>query len=508
LVNKFAFIGCIGLTNVIIQPGISGIEHRAFKGCRSLRRLSLPGTLREIRDSAFLECIALTNIIFPASLRGLGLACFQNCTALKTAYFLGDRPAADYNAFSGANLVTLFHFPGARDWIPVLGGAPTAVGFPPGSEPRRATAYPTFLTGFVVSATVVDPGRGYISAPQVAIVGGGGTGALATATVSDGSVTAVTIVNPGKGYTNEPTVVIGAPPISGPPARAFGISQVVNGFVVGVSLAEAGSGYTFAPAVKLLGGAGSGAVAEAVLDSSGMLSYVRVTNAGKGYSSEPQVVIEPPVVPDLRQEVTAAQSVVFRNLNSAKSYELYRIMDGQLSRSGIVVGPNKTSYAGTVDGGEPARLMELPAAIRARAAPTVINGFLVGVNLLDGGSRYAQAPAIRVLDSTGSGAMLVAKVSLGSVSSISVENPGSNYSQNARIEIDEPTPILVAPEVQPLLKLTVENLLPYFGYQLEAAENLPQFGALEASFVANSNLRVFYQPMSTKERFFRLRYLR
>jgi uncharacterized repeat protein (TIGR01451 family)/fimbrial isopeptide formation D2 family protein len=56
----------------------------------------------------------------------------------------------------------------------------------------------------VITISVTNGGAGYVSAPLVSI-GGGGTGATATATISGGQVTAVTITNPGSGYAS-PTV--------------------------------------------------------------------------------------------------------------------------------------------------------------------------------------------------------------------------------------------------------------------------------------------------------------
>jgi FtsP/CotA-like multicopper oxidase with cupredoxin domain len=56
--------------------------------------------------------------------------------------------------------------------------------------------------------TVTAGGTGYTSAPTIQILGGGGTGATATATVAAGSVTAITLTNPGTGYSFTPTVSI------------------------------------------------------------------------------------------------------------------------------------------------------------------------------------------------------------------------------------------------------------------------------------------------------------
>ncbi|GEM_PF-4007713 len=59
----------------------------------------------------------------------------------------------------------------------------------------------------VYSVSVTNGGTGYTSAPTVSLIGGGGTLAKATATVSGGAVTLVTVTNVGANYTSAPTVV-------------------------------------------------------------------------------------------------------------------------------------------------------------------------------------------------------------------------------------------------------------------------------------------------------------
>lgn len=58
----------------------------------------------------------------------------------------------------------------------------------------------------VSGVTVTRGGTGYKKAPTVSFVGGGGTGATATATIQQGVVTAITLTNGGTGYTSPPTV--------------------------------------------------------------------------------------------------------------------------------------------------------------------------------------------------------------------------------------------------------------------------------------------------------------
>ncbi len=77
-------------------------------------------------------------------------------------------------------------------------------------EPYPASATAAVASG-VTSVTVQDGGRGYTTAPAVSFVGGGGTGATATATISGGVVTAITVGTPGSGYTSPPRVVVASP---------------------------------------------------------------------------------------------------------------------------------------------------------------------------------------------------------------------------------------------------------------------------------------------------------
>lgn len=58
----------------------------------------------------------------------------------------------------------------------------------------------------VATIAVSDGGTGYTTAPTVVITGGGGSGAVATATVAAGVVTAVTVVKGGYGYTSAPSI--------------------------------------------------------------------------------------------------------------------------------------------------------------------------------------------------------------------------------------------------------------------------------------------------------------
>jgi len=64
----------------------------------------------------------------------------------------------------------------------------------------------------VVGITVTDPGCGYLTnGPAVLILGGGGTGATATAVVVGTQITSINVTSGGCCYTNAPTILIASP---------------------------------------------------------------------------------------------------------------------------------------------------------------------------------------------------------------------------------------------------------------------------------------------------------
>jgi len=83
--------------------------------------------------------------------------------------------------------------------------------------------------------------------------------------------------------------------------------------LAGITIAESGCGYTNAPLVLIQGGGGTGATATAVI-SNGRITAIRITNAGSGYETAPQIVIaSPPFVPVVNirvSKVEVVQSVV------------------------------------------------------------------------------------------------------------------------------------------------------------------------------------------------------
>ena len=71
---------------VVIPDEYSVIGPRAFRGCASIQRVVIPGTVTEIADGAFAfkGCGALVSFEIPGSVTVIGSGAFDGCTSLES----------------------------------------------------------------------------------------------------------------------------------------------------------------------------------------------------------------------------------------------------------------------------------------------------------------------------------------------------------------------------------------------------------------------------------------
>ena len=104
---------------------------------------------------------------------------------------------------------------------------------------------------------ITNPGVGYTVAPSIRFIGGGGSGAAATASIGDGVVGVITVTNAGAGYTSAPIV-----------------SFTNEIFLTGVTTVSA--------------------AATAIVSAAGTVTAIRIVNAGLGYSVAPTITLSSP----------------------------------------------------------------------------------------------------------------------------------------------------------------------------------------------------------------------
>lgn len=170
----------------------------------------------------------------------------------------------------------------------------------PSCKPYRITCGSVAVGSIVVTV----PGSTYLplptAAPAVAITGGGGTGATATALVGNRGVLTTTITAGGTGYNGGGTAVFSDVPATTLIGIGTGATfdvTVTSGIVTLITVVLPGVDYdpadTFEFSNTHLGGSGSGFVGTVDTNNTGRIQSVSVTAGGSGYSSIPDVTIDP-----------------------------------------------------------------------------------------------------------------------------------------------------------------------------------------------------------------------
>lgn len=343
------------------------------------------------------------SITVPAAVDGLPMWLdFSDIAADQTLFETsgvvpGDRTAIYRTIFSP--------YTGSVSSIPAASGA--TITFESFTSAASATAVVSGNAGTIDRINVTNGGSGYNPAapPVVEIVGGGGSGATATATVdTNGKVNGITLTSPGTGYTSAPSANI----ISGSGAVATAGLQI-NGTVTGVTITNSGLGYTAAPTVTFSApilATGVTATGTANIDAAGRVTSITIVDAGSGYNANPTVTLS--AAPAGGVNATAS------GIYSGQSVAEVTISSG---------GTNYTS-APTVVFSAPQR----STGVRATGT-AVINAStrqVVSITVTSAGSGYTSAPSITI--NAGSGAATEVWLTGGSVISADISSQGSGYA--------------------------------------------------------------------------------
>ncbi len=231
----------------------------------------------------------------------------------------------------------------------------------------------TAITGIVTdgglrSVTLTDRGRNYVTStstqypPRVAISSApsGGWNAVGIATLIDNTINCdgvldtkvqgVEIRNPGMGYTMAPGIQF----IHNTGVGAAATSEIADGTLGIVTITEGGSGYVTEPLVTIAApGVGTTASARAVISSAGIVTAIRWTDAGVGYTTgdTPTITIGSPDMSStgnytVNEQVVGSISGVSAYVNSWDSSTnvlTVKIVDGTFTQGENLVGQESGS---------------------------------------------------------------------------------------------------------------------------------------------------------------------
>jgi len=147
-----------------------------------------------------------------------------------------------------------------------------------------------------------------------------------------------------------------------------------------------------------------------------------------------------------------------------------------------------------------------PVPRRATAELQVVNGFVVGLRVIDPGYGYTEPPTVLIRGGNGAGATATATVAGGIVTGFSITSPGGGFTGT-------PSVLIASPPFSPRLSIKVNQvsviLTVVLGrrYQLEASENLTNWIPVGRPFVAEDEEIVQDFLVSQTGQNFRIRQL-
>ena len=314
------------------------------------------------------------------------------------------------------------------------------------------------VTGSVRSISVTNQGNGYATVPNVSFTpppeppfGSGQEAVTATGYAIINTISTkleqIIITNPGLGYTSPPAITIDAP-TGASPAQAVATSTVQTSFVSYFRKISGGIGYSQSPQVQISGGGGSGATAQAVVNSSilPMISIVAPSTTATATTSNPhgfsigQIVtissaspttyngnktilsvpfLTPLIITSIVRTGAIARAITSTDHNYSTGQQVTITLSDQAAYNGThtVTVINSTTFDFPI-GGTPANATTARCSIPDPSATTftftvpagtgdatvpgnVISGEVVSLNVITSGTGYTTAPIVTITPSTG-----------------------------------------------------------------------------------------------------------
>ena len=127
-IGSSAFVNCVSLQELNIPEQVTEIGWYAFQGCSLLKKVNLSDSVIEIGNSAFKDCALLNEVNMSDNLSTIGDEAFYNCKELRHIFFPKTLTKVGKKAFikwiGGDALLVLsdIHYPGLKsDWDKIDG---------------------------------------------------------------------------------------------------------------------------------------------------------------------------------------------------------------------------------------------------------------------------------------------------------------------------------------------------------------------------------------------------
>ena len=412
-----------------------GFIDTAFSNPASIATRPGPAAVQYLLGGGGVGYTKSTNIGFQ-SVQTLGLVRSASLNNVPASYSDGTYSCAVQAPASGtaAQIDLIVSRGGAKSQIVVVNGGSGYT-----SAPIVTAPAPNFISGQVKSVSVLTQPQGYsidrqfsLSVPTSPI--DGGQAAILFTQSSSGSVSVV-IENPGFGYQTAQVATAPDPDrrLESGFLRTFELQNSPNGYIVG---------QPYSLQIQQSPQSGGSAVANLIKESESKYVF-QIINAGAGYTSAPIVTAPSPDAPN-----GLLSSVAVTTLGAGYAPGTYEAtvgtapLGGQTARVDYVVDEGLSGQYVIVESGR--GYVSAPSISVATPAGAVISS----ISITCAGSYYTSDNySSTIQDATGIGAVLdVPTILNGQLQSINVLNKGYGFTDNPAIIFPKP-PI---PELVPL----------------------------------------------------------
>lgn len=101
VIGQGAFKGCSSLKSVTMNGGVLSVDGMAFQNCTSLTTINWSSRLQSIGSQAFSGCSSLKNVTLPTSVQSVYNSAFKNCTSLTKVVLSPKMHCVENNTFYG-----------------------------------------------------------------------------------------------------------------------------------------------------------------------------------------------------------------------------------------------------------------------------------------------------------------------------------------------------------------------------------------------------------------------
>lgn len=109
-IGENSFLGCSGMTSIIIPDNVTSIESNAFYGCASLASITIPDNVTSIGHAAF-SYSGLTAVTVPNSVTSIESNAFYGCASLTSTTISNNVTCINSGVFCGCTALTSITLP-------------------------------------------------------------------------------------------------------------------------------------------------------------------------------------------------------------------------------------------------------------------------------------------------------------------------------------------------------------------------------------------------------------